>query len=74
MAAFSNLLKLDRLIRAVKGLANLRDAELKPQTSGFDDVELQAEYAFVSERGMILIGCFIFCLLVWSTALFWIFG
>ena len=34
----------------------------------------EEDLPFLSERGMILIACFVFCSLVWSTILLWLFG
>jgi len=65
MAANFNLLKLDRLLPR-------RDFE--SSADGLAEANLQLAEPFISERGMILIGCFVFCALVWSTALLWIFG
>ena len=37
-----------------------------------DDLEPKA--AFLSERGMILIACILFCSFVWSAIFLWLFG
>ncbi|MEC7290059.1 MAG: hypothetical protein VXW22_08235 [Pseudomonadota bacterium] len=39
-----------------------------------DAADFDADSAFLSERGLILIGSAVFCALVWSTVFLWIFG
>lgn len=36
--------------------------------------DLEPKPAFLSERGMILIACVLFCSFVWSALFLWLFG
>ena len=65
MAANFNLLKLDRYLPR-------RDVD--PFSDAALDADLDGDHAFLSERGMILIACFVFCALAWTTLLLWIFS
>lgn len=38
------------------------------------DTDTDVDAAFLSERGMILIACILFCSFVWSAVLVWLFG
>ena len=44
-----------------------------PERSALQD-DLDAESAFLSKRGMILIACVVVCSFVWSVIFLWIFG
>ena len=45
-----------------------------PLPGGFIEGGTGAELPVLSERGLILICCFVFCAMFWSLILFWLFG
>lgn len=65
MATIFNLLKRNRWIE-----------ERYFDASDFSgkDADADADAAFLSERGMILIACVLFCSFVWSAVFVWLFG
>ncbi|MCR9080102.1 MAG: hypothetical protein NXH78_13480 [Hyphomonadaceae bacterium] len=65
MATIFNLLKRNRWIE--ERYFDATDFSVK-------DTDADADAAFLSERGMILIACVLFCSFVWSAVFVWLFG
>ena len=65
MATIFNLLKRNRWIE--ERYFDASDFSVK-------DTDTDVDAAFLSERGMILIACILFCCFVWSAVLVWLFG
>ncbi|MCR9196215.1 MAG: hypothetical protein NXH88_15860 [Hyphomonas sp.] len=65
MATIFNLLKPSRW---------LDERFFKPTEMTARQAELDENSAFLSERGMILIACVLFCGFVWSGLFLWLFG
>lgn len=65
MATIFNLLKSSRW---------LGERFFKPTEMTTGQADLGEKSAFLSERGMILIACVLFCSFVWSAVFLWLFG
>lgn len=65
MATIINLLKRNRWIEA-RGYG--------PSETRLNEAEMEASSGFLSERGMILIGCVLYCAFVWGALFRWLFG
>lgn len=65
MATIFNLLKSSRW---------LDERFFKPTEITTRQADLDEKSAFLSERGMILIACVLFCSFVWSAVFLWLFG
>lgn len=65
MATIFNLLKRNRWIE---------DRSFDASDFPVKDTDAETNAAFLSERGMILIACILFCSFIWSAVFVWLFG
>nr|WP_070961206.1 hypothetical protein [Hyphomonas sp. Mor2] len=62
------------IFNLIRGNRWIEDRIYKPAEMASSETDIEAGKAFLSERGMILIACGLYCAFVWAAIFLWLFG